>query len=245
MINKHRGCLRFYGDERLAYYCAHERKNKDGLDEDNILPLLPATTTVMHDHNTVNYNKDYVFSNIECNVHLLRDLQKAADNLGHAWSGEMKELLARTNQERKIAMLNGEECFGSDKERDFYEAFDRLLLKGLEENESENNGRYYVSDEKALLTRLLKYKDNYLAWVSNWSLPFSNNLSERSLRGVKSKQKVAGQFQNVATAKYYATIRSYIETCYRNGINVVYALESLCRGTPLSLDQILNKDADL
>ena len=119
------------------------------------------------------------------------------------------------------------------------------MLKGFEENESEEEGLYYVSDEKTLLARLIKYKDNYLAWVSNWSLPFSNNLSERSLRGVKSKQKVAGQFQNVATAKCYAQIRSYIETCYRNGSNVVYALECLCKGTPLSLNHILNKDADL
>ncbi len=30
----------------------------------------------MHDHNKVNYNKEYSFSNIECNVHLLRDLQE-------------------------------------------------------------------------------------------------------------------------------------------------------------------------
>ena len=245
MINKRRGCLRFYGDEHLAYYCTHERKNKEGLDKDNILPVLPVTTTVMHDHNTVNYNKEYSFSNTECNVHLLRDLQKVADNLGHAWSGEMKELLERTNQERNEDMAHGKECFGGDKEQDFYDAFDRLLLKGLKENESEKKVRYYVSDEKALLVRLLKYKDNYVAWVSNWSLPFSNNLSERSLRGVKSKQKVAGQFQNVVTAKCYAQIRSYIETCYRNGFNVVYALECLCKGTPLSLTQILNKDADL
>ena len=37
-----------------------------------------------HDHNKVNYNEAYSFNNIECNAHLLRDLQKIADNLpGH------------------------------------------------------------------------------------------------------------------------------------------------------------------
>ena len=208
------------------------------------MSLLSASTIVMHDHNTVNYNDDYSFTNIECNVHLLRDLQKATDNLGHAWSGELKELLERTNQERNDAIRRGEKCFGGEQEQEFYEAFDGLLLKGLTESESEKVDRYYVREEKALLRRLLKYKDNYLAWVSNWDLPFSNNLSERGLRGVKSKQKVAGQFQNVETANCYAQIRSYIETCHRNGINVVDALECLCRGTPLSLTQILNKDAD-
>jgi len=40
-INKHRGCLRFYGDEKTALYRAHQQKNKEGLDDDAILKLLP------------------------------------------------------------------------------------------------------------------------------------------------------------------------------------------------------------
>ena len=39
----------------------------EGLDEDNILKLLSPTTTVVHDHNNVNYNEDYSFQNAECN----------------------------------------------------------------------------------------------------------------------------------------------------------------------------------
>ncbi len=46
-----------------------------------------------------------------------------------------------------------------------------------------------------------------------------NNLSERALRGIKSKMKISGQFKNIANAEYCVTIRSYIETCYRNGVN--------------------------
>ena len=166
------------------------------------------------------------------------------DNLEHPWSSALKELLERANLERNNAMAHGEENFGGEREQEIYEAFDQFLLQGLEENRAEKENRYFVNEEKALLTRLLKYKDNYLAWVSNWALPFSNNLSERSLRGVKSKQKVAGQFQNVDTAICYAKIRSYIETCHRNGVNVIYALERLCQGSPLTLAEILQKDAD-
>jgi transposase len=67
MINTKRACLRFYGTEKLALYKAHMHKDKEGLDNDNILKLLPPTTTVMHDHNKVNYNEDYSFANAECN----------------------------------------------------------------------------------------------------------------------------------------------------------------------------------
>jgi hypothetical protein len=67
MVNTHRACLRYYGTERLALYKAHLHKDKAGLTEDNILKLLPATATVVHDHNSVNYNKEYSFQNAECN----------------------------------------------------------------------------------------------------------------------------------------------------------------------------------
>ncbi|MCC9293915.1 transposase [Clostridium sp. WLY-B-L2] len=89
--------ITFYGDEKTALYKAHPHKNKEGIDDNGILKLLPEETTVMHDHNKVNYNREYSFSNIECNVHLLRDLQKTTDNLQHQWSEELKNLLEKTN----------------------------------------------------------------------------------------------------------------------------------------------------
>ena len=244
MIHKRRGCLRFYGNEQAALYCAHEHKDKAGLDRDRILSLLPESTHVMHDHNRVNYHEDYSFSNIECNVHLLRDLQKVVDHLGHGWAKDLRALLEKTNADRNERLGKGEKQFPEETERAFYDRFDQLLLQGFDEHREEREDRYYRKEEHALLARLAEYKDNYLAWVSNFQLPFSNNLSERALRGVKSKQKVAGQFQNVETARCYASIRSYIETCHRNGINAVYALERLCCGNPLSLHEILSRNAD-
>lgn len=43
-VNKERACLRFYGNEKLAYYRAHEKKDKIGLDEDQILLSLDENT---------------------------------------------------------------------------------------------------------------------------------------------------------------------------------------------------------
>ena len=39
--------------------------------KDGILPKLGPDTWVMHDHNTINYNHNFHFRNIECNQHLL------------------------------------------------------------------------------------------------------------------------------------------------------------------------------
>lgn len=239
-INTKRGCLRFYGDEKLALYTAHLRKNKEGLDKDQILSLLPKQTVVMHDHNRVNYNKQYSFRNIECNIHLLRDLQKTTDNLQHEWSALLKELLENTNRQRNCEIAKGVYAFSDDYVKTFFEKFDQIMLMATEENQNDYN-KYYGKDERTLILRILDYKDNYLAWVVNFNLPFSNNLSERSLRGAKSKMKISGQFQSDETARHYAVVKSYIETCYRNGINETKALMKLCEGNPYTVEEIFSK----
>ena len=76
MINTKRGCMKFYGNEDVALYCAHMQKNKVGIDQDNILIRLSSNTVVEHDHNIVNYNDEYSFINAECCQHLNRDLEK-------------------------------------------------------------------------------------------------------------------------------------------------------------------------
>lgn len=241
-INTARGCLRFYGDDNTALYVAHRYKNKEGIDDDGILKLLPPETVVMHDHNKVNYNKEYSFSNIECNVHLLRDLQKTTDNLQHKWSGKLKDILEKTNSERNAAIERGEEAFEDAYVRSFYREFDHIMLTAMEENQKDYN-KYYGKDEQTLILRILDYKDNYFSWVVNFELPFSNNLSERSLRGIKSKMKVSGQFQIEETAKHYAAIKSYVETCYRNGINETEALIRLCEGNPYTVKEIFEDNS--
>lgn len=236
-VNTQRACLRFYGDEQTALYKAHLHKDKKGIDGDGILTLLPKEAVVMHDHNRVNYNEDYGFTNIECNIHLLRDLQKTVDNLGHTWASELKERLEKTNAERNQALREGKEEFPDEYIKEFFGEYDRIMLKAMEENEKDYS-KYYGQDEKTLILRIAKYKENYLAWVTNFDLPFSNNLSERALRGVKSKMKIAGQFQSEESAGWYAAIKSYTETCMRNGINEVNALTRLCEGKPYTVAEV-------
>jgi transposase len=239
MINTKRACLRFYGTEKLALYKAHMHKDKEGMDEDKILNLLPPTTTVVHDHNKVNYNRDYSYGNAECNQHLLRDLKKVQDNLGHKWAQDLAKLLTDTNKQREELIINGISEFSPKVLSKFFEEFNDIMINAYKENE-EANSKYYANNEKTLILRILDFKNEYLAWVVNFDLPFTNNLSERSLRGAKSKMKISGQFQNVKTASFYANIKSYIETCYRNGINEFYAMLRLCRGDPFKLEDILN-----
>lgn len=240
MILTKRACFRFYGDEYIAYYTAHETKGWKGINEDGILELLTSDTWVMHDHNTINYNNKFSFKNIECNQHGERDMQKNTDDTQHEWSSKTKALIGKTIKERDNAIEEGYNCFSDSYIKVFEEELRGYLSDGWKENE-EDPKNYGAKDERALLRRLEKYHDNYFAWLKDFTLPTTNNLSERSLRGIKSHEKISGQFESVETARYHAVIKTYTETCRRNGINEFEALKRLCDGNPYTVEEIFSK----
>jgi transposase len=243
MINTKRACLRFYGNEKVAYYTAHTQKNEDGIKEDGILNTLSNDVTVMHDHNKINYK--YSYQNIECNVHLIRDLEKCKDNTQHEWCDKFKLLVQKIIHDRNELVSNNEniESFNVEYINNFDSQYEDILYNAIEENLTKKE-THYDKKEKALINRILEYKDNYFIWMHDFSLPVDDNLSERGLRGAKTKMKVSGQFQNEKTAKYYADIKTYIETCYRNKINPTDALIRLMEDNPYTVDEIFGEKND-
>ena len=243
MINAKRECLRFYGDEKIAYYTAHNHKDEEGIKEDGILNTLSNNVIVIHDHNKINYK--YSYQNIECNVHLIRDLEKCKNNTCHEWCKKFKSLVQKIIHDRTelISIDETIESFDIEYINNFDSQYEDILYNAIEENLNKNK-THYDKEERALINRILEYKDNYFIWMYDFSLPIDNNLSERGLRGVKSKMKIAGQFKNEKTAQYYADIKTYIETCYRNQINPTDALIRLMEDNPYTVEEIFSKQND-
>ena len=238
-INKQQSCMRYYGNEDICLFKAHEKKNKEGLDKDKILSLLKKNTVVEHDHNKVNYNPEYEFINAECCQHLLRDLRKVEMNIpNRTWCKEMIELFQKYDHQRKELIHKGIDTFTEEEINKFILQIDHCLLKGLEENEKDTKP-YYADKEITLIWRIMEYRDNYIYWILDFSIPFTNNLSERNLRGIKSKMKIAGQFQNIERARDYANIRSYIETCRLYGKNEYDSLTRLVEGNPYTFAELI------
>ena len=240
MILTSRGCFRFYGNERIAYYTAHEKKDMSGIERDNVLGVLTKENTVIHDHNSINYHKGFSFRNIECNEHLKRDCQRNQDDTQHQWSSKLKDLIGQAMRDREKALERGEGRFSDEYIRRFHEKADEYLADGWAENDPDKK-KYGAAFERSLLRRIKKHQENYFLWLEDFSLPPTNNLSERSLRGVKSHMKISGQFESVEAADDHALIKSYIETCRRNKINEVDALKRLCEGNPYTVQEILSK----
>jgi transposase len=236
-INGKQSCLRFYGNDKLKYYKAHERKDKAGLDEDEILNILDKDTVVVHDHNKVNYNDDYNFTNAECCVHLIRNLKELNEVLQRKWITDLITLLINTNNKRKDYINKSILQFDAEVVDNVIKEYDDIIKEAKKINSKDFN-KYYGKEEKTMIKRLTEYKENYLLWVTRFDIPFSNNLSERSLRSSKTKMKVSGGFANIKNAEYFARIKSYIETCKCNNLNPHIAFTKLINDNPYTLEDM-------
>ena len=85
------------------------------------------------------------------------------------------------------------------------------------------------NDELNLIERLV---------ATDFSVEFTNNTSEKGLRQVKRKLAVSFMFKNANRMKDYATILSYLETCYRNGISRFDASKRLVCNNPYTVKDI-------
>ena len=134
MIHTKRGCLRFYVNEKIAYYTAHNQKKEVGIKEDDILNTLSDKVTVMHDYNIINYK--YSYQNIECNVHLIRDLEKCKNNTSHEWCDKFKLLVQKIIHDKNQLITNNSEvkCFDTVYINDFDNQYESILYNAIEEN---------------------------------------------------------------------------------------------------------------
>ena len=59
-----------------------------------------------------------------------------------------------------------------------------------------------------------------------------NKFLQRTIRNLKSKSKVEGNFRSDDGARWYLKIRSYIDSARKHGINAFEAVKLAFSGTP-------------
>lgn len=226
-INARNMFFRNYSDEKHVLYTANQTKGKKAIEDDGILPRFVGT--LVHDHNTVNYN--YGSNNAECNVHLLRYLRANSENTHHYWSSEMIEFLLSLKQSKELAIALGMVQFDlADLDR-YRRRFDDIVAAGFDALKN-TKSRFYQTEEKKLLNRLKKFRDHHLLFAVAFSVPFDNNLSERDLRIIKSKAKVSGCFRSLHGAIIYANLMSVIKTAIKQNLSPHVVIRSVFTGAP-------------
>ena len=93
-------------------------------------------------------------------------------------------------------------------------------------------GRVAQSPARNLMDRLMAHKADYLRFVSDFTLPFDNNLAERDLRMCKLQQKISGCFRTATGADRFCRMRGYISTLRKQGYDILSALYSIFDNSP-------------
>jgi transposase len=216
------------GTQHLTYYAIHPKRGKDGMQAAGILPNFRGRA--MHDH----WSPYLTFEHCQhafCNAHHLRELRFIFEQYHQDWAQAMSQLLLTMKAEVEAA-LPDHTSLSPERIAHHERHYDRLLRQGFKANPPPvplpiaKRGRKQQSPARNLLHRLQQHKAETLAFIYDFRVPFDNNLAERDVRMVKVKQKVSGSFRTPAGADTFCSLRSYISTVRKHGINVIQAIHT-------------------
>jgi transposase len=160
-----------------------------------------------------------------CNAHILRELKAAHELDGEKWAKSLARLLCCAN----LIVKNGVDP-PTEIVRTLY---DRIVAKALEFHEAlplfapqKKHGKKKRRPGHNLALRLREKAEDVLRFLYNKNAPFTNNLAERDIRMMKVKQKVSGGFRTQKGAEIFCTIRGFLSSVKKQGVNPFHALQN-------------------
>ena len=202
---------------------AHWRRGYEGIIYAGVLQFY--TQTVISDCWASYFNEDFVFINAVCNGHILRELVAAAYFRQQGWAIEMFDLLLEVLTSKRDAIAKEENSFPQEYVDDVRIRYRQIVTTGFNGIAGVNKGKTF-----SLLKRLRNLEDAVLAFAVDFSVNFTNNASEQSLRNLKVALRVMGQFKTMLGLADYCIIQSFMDTCRKQGHNPFDMLRILLSG---------------
>jgi transposase len=161
-----------------------------------------------------------------CNAHILRELNGLIEN------GSREEGIWARGMQRFLRVCCRYGAVITEAVRDKARCvYDKIVTKGavlyasLPALAAGRRGRVPKRTGENLLVRLIDFKEPVLRFLDG-KTPFTNNLAEQSVRMVKVKQKISGGFRTMTGAESFCTVRGFISTAKKQGLNVLSALQN-------------------
>lgn len=186
---------------------------------------------VVHDHWKPYYTLSGVLHAL-CNAHHLRELKALVEIEKEDWAGRMQRLLRVachvTNLAREADVPPKPSLIALIERR-----YDAIIAAGMAFHEAQpplgkpgRRGRQPRRVGHNLLLRLLTRRQDVLRFLTDPTVPFTNNLAEQDGRMMKVQQKVSGGFRSEDGAEDFATIRSVLSTARKQGWSLLETLMS-------------------
>jgi transposase len=186
---------------------------------------------VVHDH-FKSYNRMIAVLHAFCNSHILRELEALIEFDGEPWAKLMRDLLREANVAVHVARAAGAKALAPDVVAAFVERYWAAVRLGLAFHreapklEGKAGKRQKKRPGHNLLERLKKFKTETLRFLTDFSVPFTNNLAEQDLRMMKLRMKISGCFRTLEGAQIFARLRSIVSTARKQGFNILQILSA-------------------
>jgi hypothetical protein len=208
--------VRTHSNEQSTLYTVNPKKDMKGIERDGILTEYDGI--LCHDHESKFFN--YGSDNASCCGHLSRALKGLRDLYKCPWAGEMRKFINSMNDYKSNDIANGV-YFCNPSKLDFFEKeYDRILEEGRIAIGQMQEGDFGYKEFNAMLKRLTDCKHNYMLFIHDYKIPFTNNLAERDLRPEKTRQKVSGLFRSWDGIVNHTRVRSFISTVKKRGMDL-------------------------
>ncbi len=186
--------------------------------------MTQATGIAIHDFWKSYQTKMPDAEHAYCLAHLVRECQGLTE-MGEEWTAKLASLFYDMMKADQQGHPPSAKAIAAMEAR-----FDRILKEGFEYHDQldplpqKSRGRPKRRPGHNLAHRLQDTREGTLLCLHNPLVDATNNLAERDLRPLKLKQKISGCFRSKDGARYYATLRSVLETARKQGWNALDTL---------------------
>ncbi|MEV0217842.1 IS66 family transposase [Micromonospora sp. NPDC050695] len=162
-----------------------------------------------------------------CGAHLIRDLRGVheQDPAGQEWAEVMAGTLLMAKQLTEQAVAAGRTALTADEAGHIRACYAGAVAYGREQNPPDRDGK--LPRAGTLVERFATHRDMILRFTVDLAVPFTNNQAERDLRPVKLQQKISATWRTLQGLADFATLRSYLSTATKHGMDALDVLKQL------------------
>ena len=217
----------------FTYLSVQEKRGEKAM---RAIGFLPEYTGILVTDCLGAYWQFPQLSHAICNAHILRELKGIIQNYPEqSWAEELRTLLQEMDYTRNEAMKEEKTQLPPGVVEDFKRRYDEILERAAKANpiparKPGQRGKTPKGKVRSLIDRLRDHRDEELLFLTNFQVPFTNNLAEQSIRMAKVKGKVSGCLRTKSGADDFAAIMSFIGSVKKHGLNVFRAVKDAFLG---------------